>query len=200
MSQIQTGRYSDMLRRFLGMKGVTAVAGELSPEISPVFILEDARPEWLFLKGEKLVSSVYAFTPGAGLLAGYRLVNPALSGVMATIDYIDVVLTTDENTMLVERNTEQGNLATVLPTVARDTRLPILNASALIASQGDAVLSGQSFLATNLNAADPWQIPVSFVLTPGHQIQITCLGPNVSIRGSVQWRERRIDVLEQSSD
>jgi len=196
VSQIQTGRYGDLLRRFLGMKGVTEVAGELSPEISAVFILENDRPEWLFLKGEKLCSASFFIALNAGLPSAARLRNPAGSGVMAVIQRLEVS-TQAGATLIEERNTDQGNLAAVLPTVTRDTRLPVLNASACIQSVANVGSSGEAFFSQRNLPDVPLVNASPFILLPGFQIQVSSTTNNIQLRGDWQWRERRLDVLEQ---
>lgn len=197
MSQIQTGRYSDLLRRFLGMKGVTDVSAELSPEISPILVLETERPEWEFLKNEKLMSAVFALGGVVAENTVFRLRNPTGSGVVAVIARIE--FSTDATTaFIVERDDDNGNLATVTPTVSRDTRLPVLNASVLVAS-GDTnvVLSGESWLTGRTIANVTNQFPAPFVLTAGNEIDIASIATNVVVRGFVHWRERRLDAMEE---
>lgn len=197
MSKIEVGRYSELLRKLLSMKGVVDVSGELSPEISPVFILEAERPEWEFLKNEKVMSSTFAVNAVAAQNAVYRLRNPLGSGVVAVINTFMIQVESD-STVLAERSVEQGNLATILPTVSRDTRLPVLNASALISSQANnVVFTGESFWTALLLANAFVPQVLDFVLTAGHQFDLIEVDNNISIRGWVQWRERRLDVLEE---
>jgi len=196
VSQIQTGRYADLLRRYLGMKGVTEVAGELSPEISPVFILESDLPEWNFLKGTKLMSGVWTRGPVAAQNSAVRLRNPAGTGVVAIINEIQGE-SNNASVIIVARDTDQGNLATILPSVSRDTRTPATDSSALIQSTGNNVATlGESFLTFQILATTTFRGTPSLVLTPGFQMQLTCLTVNSDIRGFFQWRERRLDVLE----
>jgi len=196
VSKIETGRFSDLLRRYLGMKGVSVVSSELSPELSPILVLESERPEWEFLKNEKLMASVFAQGGVVGQNTLYRLRNPAGSGVVAVITRF--MITTDLTEIVIaERDDDNGNLATVLPTVSRDTRLPVLNASSLIASQANnVVVTGESWWTARLLANSDAPQDVQFVLTAGHEIDLVQLGANVAIRGWVHWRERRLDVLE----
>ena len=52
MSKIETGRFSDLLRRSLGMKGQELVSAELAPELSPTWQVESAlNQEWDWAKG-----------------------------------------------------------------------------------------------------------------------------------------------------
>lgn len=195
MSKIETGRFSDLLRRTLGMKGVSDVASELSPEIAPALILESERPEWAFLKNEKLMGATYVQGNAAGLGSACRLRNPAGSGVMAVFSAI-AVGTDAVGTNLIERNTDQGNLATVLPTVSRDTRFAALNTSALIQSSDNVGASGESFASFFTETRVAHFYLEAIVLLPGFQLQISGLSLNVSIRGYWVWLEKRLDILE----
>jgi len=197
VSKIETGRYSDLLRRYLGMKGVSAVSSELSPEIAPAFVLESERPEWEFLKNERLMAGVFSVPGVAAQNAVYRLRNPAGSGVVAVFSQFTMGWTNSAAVGLVERDDDNGNLGTILPTVSRDTRLPVLNASSLIASTGNNVtLTGESWW-TNREAGDTSRPQrIDFVLTEGNELDFVCITVAISMRGFVHWRERRLDVLE----
>jgi len=197
VSKIETGRYSDLLRRYLGMKGVSAVSSELSPEIAPTFVLESERPEWEFLKNEKLMAGVFTVASVALENSVYRLRNPAGSGVVAVVTQFTMGWTDSTAVGIVERDDDNGNLATVLPTVSRDTRLPVLNASSLIGSTGNNVtLSGESWW-TNREEGNVSRVQhVDFVLTEGNELDFASVTVDRSIRGFVHWRERRLDVLE----
>jgi len=199
VSKIEVGRYSNLLRRILSMKGVSDVATELSPEIASAFILEIERPEWEFLKGEKLVSAVFATAAVAAQNSGVRLRNPADSGVVAVFPPGGIVLGLTGNTsgIILERNVVQAGLTTALPTVSRDTRYPVLNASALLSSQQNVVPpSGEAYWSTNLPLDEPAQVNMAFVLTPGFQLQLSTLANNCAMRGTFSWLERRLDVME----
>jgi len=197
VSKVEVGRYADLLRKLLSMKGVVDVAPELSPEVSPVFIMEADRPEWQFLKNEKLMSAVFAVTGVVAQNSAVRLRNPAGSGVVATIEHI-ILSGNMALELFYERNTIQAALATVLPTVARDTRFPQLNASSLLSSQGNNIASsGEAWWSARAPAEAAVVTDIAMVVTPGHQIQLNTVTSNVSIRGTITWRERRLDELER---
>lgn len=198
MAKIETPRFSSFLRRFFGMTGESQVADELAPEISAVLTLESARPEWEFLKGAKLMSCTATQVGDAGNPARIRIRNPALSGVVAIFDLI-AVESSPTTIVLLERNTDNGSLATIFPTVSRDTRYPQLNASALVHSGGLGGSSGDSFFSGTPPAGNMLVIPVGpIVLTPGHQVQLSAVSNNIPIRASWQWLERPLDALERS--
>lgn len=212
MSKIEQGRYSDLLRRILGMTGSSVVAGELSPEISPGLSLEEERPEWEFLKGAKLMCAPLNIAGGVGTQTGFRFRNPANSGVVAIFGHLTPIvdIITDAGAgapslVQFQRRTDDTiNLATTVSGIPRDTRYPsaAANQSAIIGSQtnnlgatnqGDIWHGGVS-----LNNLLPFQLTGSFVLTPGNQFNISIVTNNVSTRGGLWWLEKRFDQLEAS--
>jgi len=200
VSKIEVGRFSSLLRRVLNMKGVSDVSSELSPEISPVLTLESERPEWEFLKGQKLMSVVFAGRSVAGQNSAIRLRNPVDSGVVAVFPAggIIVGITLNTSVILLERNTIQAALAEVIPSVARDTRYPQLAASALLASQGNNIAaSGEAYWSIFLDDKAQTTVDVPFVLTPGFQLQLSSTSNALVLRGAFGWLERRLDQMER---
>lgn len=199
-TKLERGQFADLLRRYLGMTGSTDVAGDLAPELSPVLILEAERPEWEFLKSNRLMSCAYSIGPTAGQTSAHRLRNPTGSGVVAIITYaqyaVEVTSPGTRSVVSATRNVDSGDLSSNTPTIARDTRYPGVNTSALIGSAQTVGLTGNTFWSTiSLNDTNV-EIPVPFVLTPGNQVQLTALQVDVILRGSWQWLEKRIDALE----
>lgn len=92
---INIGRYNGILGRMLSMGGQEDPAGALSPEISPVLVLENDRPEWLFLGNVRLHGAAIALAAGgAGNFATARLRNPATSGALVVVTSIQISVTT----------------------------------------------------------------------------------------------------------
>ena len=198
MALIQTGRYGDLLRRVLSMSGVTVVASELAPEISPVFILEAERPEWEFLKGAKLATSQISVGGVAAQTTSARIRNPPNSGILAIFQLFQFSVENNATVLIAQRLTN-NDLANVVATVLRDTRWPlVLNASALIASQTDnaGAFAGNFFYNEFALARTNHLLTVPFVLSPGFAIDIFIETVNVSCRGCFHWLERRQQPLE----
>lgn len=198
MAKIEIGRFSDLLRRLLSMSGVSTVASELAPEISPVFVLEQERPEWEFLKNAKLCTSQFSVTPVAAQFPQARLRNPPGSGIVAVFTDFNwaVGLTSVVNLW---RVTTLLDMAGPANTMSRDTRLAALNISGLIATQQTSAvaLTGDFFYhAVNNAGEDTMPIKVPFVLTPGFAIDIGGETVNSSLRGNFHWLERRLGALE----
>lgn len=203
MSAIQRGGYSDLLRRFLGMKGQSDVAGDLSPEISPILCLELPRPDWEFLKGYRLCGC--ALQAGSAAAAGptLRIRNPAGSGMIATLDWIEIGVSTIQDTVAVRVNLLDADLATgaVLLTVRETRLLDTLgqNQSALTGSFSDAAgpVGDEIYVQTiALDRIRVYKGPV--VLTPGRSVDIGCKVVQVQVaRFNVTWSERPLPDLER---
>lgn len=198
MSKIERGQFSSMLRRYLGMTGVSDVVDELAPEISATFPLEVERPEWEFLKGAKLMSGASLVAAVAVKKGVYRLRNPSTSGLVAIFESIWMSSEISAQFQLTREATET-DLATVEASVARDTRYSTTMASALVlSSEAVAAPTGTSFHTTfNFSAGPPVEFRTPIVLTPGHALQVICNNVNVAFYVSAHWLEKRFDELER---
>jgi len=205
MSKIERGQFSSLLRRYLGMTGTSDVVDELAPEISATFTLEAERPEWEFLKGQRLMSITTQVTAVAAKQSVVRIRNPATSGVVAIFTHWSI--TTPFTTGVVytwftlTRETDPAvDLVDGVATIARDTRLPTTQGSALIASKEalDAP-SGTAWHNAGTETGIPYQLNgPSFVLTPGHAVQLVGSEDNIALFLAVHWLEKRLDPLEAS--
>ena len=203
MSKIEIGRYSSWLRRTLGMKGATAVAEELSPEISPVLELESAlNEEWDFLKGVKQISTaeeVSANAAGAGQL---RIRNPVASGVLATITHVEgvAVINGEWTARLQPLTTDLTNTAV---TVARDGRwnpVASLSQSAMRvtfeALTTIGVGSGTIYHHRGLLSRTPVVLGAQVILPPGFALSFGFRAANNTVTIQANWHERGVPALE----
>ena len=203
MAKIEIGRYSNLLRRALGMKGVTDVAGELSPEVSPTWAIEDNAPEWQYLKGVRLVGAA----GGQGFVAGqsprYQLVNPAGSGVLATVTFVALETVGVQAGFIIRfANSVLPNLTTVEQNGPRDSRwgIPGTSISPLIFSgENSASLHTAGFLLYSgihhpEGTVAEYTIPV--VMAPGSSLLWGSTTQNITSLSSVAWSERGIAALE----
>jgi len=199
VSKIEVGRYSELLRRFLQQKGQEEIAGELSPEISPIFVLESDRTDWAFLKNERLGIVSINQTSGATPGPLFRVRNPLGSGVIATLSDIWVTLTVGPanlrvNFVQVNAQLPGGNLNGR----PRDFRWGPNFETVLLGSFdtttvgiGTRLFEGRLQADTNLHL----QIPV--VIPPGFGVE---MGTNaVQAQGLIanyMWVERQLTALE----
>ena len=203
LSKIEVGRYSALLRRALGMKGQQTVASELSPEISATWQLESDAPEWQVHKGVRLVSAAGKLGGVAAEFPRYLLVNPAGSGMIATVQRITMsVLAASEWTI---RLTQIAflNAALILEAGPRDPRWFIGTATTV----SPIVLSGENNAASITGGFEvhnsriqgnlPNDFTVPIVLTPNSTLFWSVNNTNSPTNSSVHWSERPLPVLEQ---
>jgi hypothetical protein len=197
VATIETGRYSTLLRRFLLLKGATDVAGELSPEISPVFVLEDCRADWQFLKGEHLITCSTLVLAEVGLEPVIRIINPAGNTAIATMDTFWYSLGNAGGEMEIRESSTLAALPTLSPTHSRDSRYLSTEASSMVVSF-DAVAPAGTVLWQGITSSTALQRPLHFpyVIAPGHGIDFGSTSQNQIMRLSVVWHERPVSALE----
>jgi len=204
MSKIEIGRYSDRLRRMFYMKGASDVATELSPEISPVIVLEQAGAEWEFLQGVRICGVRANIAGAVANRSILRLRNAANSGVIATVTGVEY---TAEATATIDltKGRAAADLTITGATAVRDHRWrpsSVLFRTALLASfeNAGAVPAGEDVLwevraLANTRLAYPHQV----VLIPGDSLDLATVTVNVTFRPVFTWKERPVAALELSS-
>jgi hypothetical protein len=95
-NQLQRTGLTELVRRMLGEE---LQFGSASPELALMLALEVDRPEWFFLRSERLFSSgPQSIAANAGHVGQVDLFNPAASGlivVVTSVTVLDVLLGTD---------------------------------------------------------------------------------------------------------
>jgi len=198
MAHIEVGRFSQLMRKYLEMKGQWEVAGELSPEISAVFVLETDRPDWIFLKGEKLVSCTSSRTSGATAGPTLRIRVPPTANIIITVEEVWLSVNTGLTEVSLSMNQGADLLGGIEVNTRRDSRLPLGETSAVsssfITTAGPA---GDSIFVTVPALLDVVPIRVPIVLTPGNALDIGCSGPVAKdFRVTAVWCERPLSALE----
>jgi len=205
VTKIEIGRYSELLRRVFSMVGQVEVAGEMSPEISPVFELETAlNQEWDFLKAVKQCSTSEAIAANVGAAGQFRLRNPAASGMIATVHQLTMTAITGGLSWAVNVAPGTVDLANTALTTARDARWPsgaTLQASALLATFQNAVgavPTGAGTVARWTSAASrPVTYSEQIILTPGSLVTFGCLNANLPVQIYASWHERQLLAVER---
>ena len=206
MSKIETGRYSELLRKQLGQKGQELVASELSPEISPTIQLEAAFPslEWYYLKGVRAIGVGGDVRPNVAAGGHIRLTNPSDSGVIAIVTRIGL-----QGNALIEWvvNIQEDTVplaSTGLP-AARDGRWPrtaAINQSALsltFTAASGAVGTGAGTLHRAVVLAFVFvEYTDQVVLPPGWSLDWGSISVNINVNFSAAWFERPVAALELS--
>jgi len=202
LAKIEAGRWSEQLRRMLGMAGVTSVAAELAPEVSPTIELEGQSVEWNFLKAVRDVYVGQTIAGSALNISKWRFRNPVDSGVVAVMEYVELVPTGGTAVLALNVSQVTVDLDTVQPTAVPDSRWGPLTTgrSALVVTfqNSDPTVPGGQAVATS-RALDSvaWQYPREILLLPGVALDAGSQSINRQVHGTFKWRERHIPVLER---
>jgi len=199
VSKIEIGRYSELLRRMLGQKGQEIVAAELSPEVSPIIILEGTGAEWDFLKSVRGCRCQGAVVGQPGFSSRFRLRNPVNSGVIAVID--EVGFSGAGVKFRMGRAQIFGDHPAPLLTVVPDLRWGSVGATTttlLFSKDNTSALGipGDLFMQIGVAADNYFKYTQPTVLVPGTSLE---WGTNIldsDIDTYVAWRERALPDLE----
>lgn len=204
MAKIEAGRWSELLRRALGMKGQSLVASELSPEVSPVWVLEQATIEWQFLKTVRACAAATNISAGAqdGTI---RLANPSTSGVVGVVEMVTVQCSKLSKVQIKMGSAGDTDLTTANVGFMRDSRWldPAVTSdkTALSFSQdntGDAANGRTIWNVFLQDDSVPETIKWPLVLSPGFSMDVKAVAEVVQGRFFVNllWYERAITRLE----
>ncbi len=202
MSKIEIGRYSELLRRSLGMKGQEIVSGDLSPEISPVLELESAADqEWDFLKAVKQCSCAERVQANAGGGGHARLRNPPDSGVLLVVSQLIMRLAIVADVAVNFQQSTADLLNTGL-TTARDGRWnqSTLSQSAarfsFTAASGAVPTAAGTVFRSAILANTTLILGLQLILPPGFAVEFGCLNPSIQVDLGADWKERALPRLE----
>ena len=197
MAHINVGRFNGILGRMLSMGGMEDPAGELSPEISAVLVMENDRPEWKYLANEKLCAGVGVEIASGAFLTASRLRNPVGSGVLAVVEFIRISMT------LAGRYSMRFGLittdrATAQSAITVDARFAIANvAPALVLSSSAAAFaSSVTFDSSDVLASAPVVYEQKIILFPGSALEIGSTAINTGTTVAFSWRERAFQPFE----
>jgi hypothetical protein len=205
VNEVQVGAYNSLLHKLLSMKEA-APAPTLAPEVIAAFVLESDRPEWSFLKGERLGIGGNFVGGDAVNRPRVFLVNPVGSGVLCVVE--DFWPATDGATIATgELRFGGGTMAAPFTdgnrAINRDLRsigIPGGNAPMtchIWSGVGPTVLPGsilsQFTLGVNQGVV---VLPLEFVLPPGFVLEVSNQNTSGTIAVTYRWRERALDPAE----
>lgn len=175
MTELQQGRYDQLLRRVGDLKGPGSKVNDVLQELFPTMDVENVPGELLFLMGTRIGWASGSKSPTAGKRAGIQLFNPAGSGQLVTVS--SVILNSGAASAIT-----YGIVSVALATNTgiprhRDGRVGVgPSGVAELRTSPDAValLSGQIRLASS----------VSFTLRDGNSVCVLSPGTGVSFIGS----------------
>jgi hypothetical protein len=201
--RIGTGRYSSILARLLQGAATLEVAPELSPEVSPIIVLESQRPEWDYLGNQRIFTASSFVTAGAALPGTLRLFVPTAQTILAVIEAIAVTPTTAANVQ-VNIGANVTPLANVVASVTRDSRVRttvggLVSSGLSITQETSQSPSGtiaERFAAPAGVGPSRFQcLPV--ILGPGGSLDISLDTVTLAMFVHVLWREREIGRYER---
>lgn len=203
INEIQQGSYNALLHKLLSMKEPEP-APTLAPEMLSALVLEMDRPEWSFLKGERIGI-------GGAFLAGdavnrprVYLFNPVGSGVLGTV--LDVVVSSDSAATVTWEMRFTNSVGAAIAqnrAINRDLRsigvpggnipmtLQIFAAAQAASGVGSVIYTGVLSVG-----ASPVVIPLDFVLPPGFGLEVDQQNVSGTISANWRWRERILDLSE----
>lgn len=207
MSQIQSGRWSELLRRATGQAGIEVIASELGPEISPTWQLESNTAEWDYLKSTRRLLCNVDIATGVGNPA-WRLRNPANSSVLAVVDRHTISVNNGAVKVHYMIEHDASDLGTTGFPIVSDTRwVPIgtlidASISSLVFTTDNSgsmitsgALIGTYHIAHDVQPLTVLETPV--VLSPGWSMTMTCSESAKALMGCVEFRERTLPPLER---
>lgn len=193
-NELGVGRINRLLNRLLQIKGGSP-APVLVPELQATILLEGDRLEWEWLKGAQLFGKMRAVAAGVATFSSVELVNPANSGVLATIIALGVVSNADVAD--VELDTGAGLGGTGVRGNRLDTRIESAVGSALITqtlTTGGAALANPFWrLAANQQLFVPRGL---CVMTQGTLLRMGTNAVNSGFQFLAIWLERAIEQSE----
>jgi len=176
------------LARRLGMQTPNP-APTLAPEIMPVLSVEAPRQELSFLGGERIAWAHAVQVVSGGLYGRLILSNPVGSGMLAMVDYIDMVSTATGYFLL----SPGAFTFSPLSPISADTRFNP-GAGRNTALEWGTDVTGVPPIATRrfyvTQAGTRIVVQPELVLAPGWQLVWTAAAINASTEMNIRFRER----------
>lgn len=172
---------------------------ELLPDLNAAFVLENDRPEWSFLKGERLFAGSASEGSVVAQFGQFRVRNPTDSGMLSVVDYIVGIDQGGAGRFEIRLGATIGAQAagSVSP---RDIRWGIAAgriATVLESETAPAVTGTVLFRVPSPAADEPAVFPFAMVLGPGDFFVVTNVIANRVTQVSIAGYERALETYEQ---
>lgn len=204
MSKIEVGRWSNQLRRMFGMAGVVDVSADLSPEISPVVVVEEPTVDLDFLKELRLCFTGNTIAGVVGNASKWRLRNPANSGTMIVVKTVEQVGIQAGILWQININQQTVDFPSRLLTTVPDSRWNTLGSAAQttvgVVSSSNAQVAGPAgdIIAFAERAAQrQFTFPQAIPILPGAALDWGTGNADIDARMWICWTERALPVLER---
>lgn len=175
------GQLTQILQRRLNITGA-APTPSVAPELFPVLVYENDRPEWGFLKGEFPYSgSLNVAAPAAGFHAAIGLENPGSSDVLCVVKSFGV-----SQVCRVAIVSAQAGFVSGSQGRRRDSRSPL---------NGRGFRNNYSIPTASLPTAQQivfanQEFKTSYIIAPGSYLIIACEAAATALSSFIAWTER----------
>ena len=191
LNEILSSRFNRLLQAFLPLDEQEG-APTLTPEIAATLVLENDRPEWSHVKGERLRIASHSFLAAALQQATVWLHNTSVNQLVVVERIIIANSATDTVQIQLGANvTLQANVAVPAP---RDLRFGLLTLGAGVCTAdsiaGASVVSGAAAFQTRVLANTPYVYDIPFILAPGSQMFVNNITAATTLSVTYVWRER----------
>lgn len=173
-SDVQTGRWDNLLRRVAGMQGPGSKMREIVPSAVPVFPLEGGPHDLQLIGGKFSFISTLRFTPAVGFAASILLINPSASGKLIVVDQV----------LLTSSLAGMGNLSIGVIAGVVNTVIPTQRDGRIVSPHPVARLHELSLVATNLRQ-----------FTVGPTTVVRDMGWTISPNRALSFRSDIIDAV-----
>jgi hypothetical protein len=200
VNEIQVGRVNAILTKLLSMKEGSP-SPVLAPEVLPVVVLENDRPEYVFLGGGKLCAGGLEQAAVALERPFVQLFNPVGSGVLLVVHYAKFESTTTQQIQVgLSRTPATTNPAGAAgPRDLRGVAIGSLGVVGQMRSQTSTLAQPAFYLIydhVHVNF-EPGFLPFPIILDPGSGLLISGTTNATNMRASFAWTERALESSEQ---
>jgi len=190
------GQLSEVLQRRLNMSGA-APAPAVAPELFPVLVYENDRPEWGFLKGENPFALASSSSAAVGTHSGNGIWNPAGGNIIVVVKSI-TWYPADPCGLVLSVSSTQPFSSTVAgsSTDSRYATAASLRRSNCLVGQRNDYSDPDSLpciLSLNGSATvgSPFVYRTPIILKPGAQLVLIGSNANTALnRVTFEWTER----------
>jgi len=193
--KIGLSNYDDLVGRLLNISSqIGGLASEVSPEISPVFVLESDRVEWCYLKGERCMAGGVYVAAVAAQQSVVSFRNPAGSNVLCVIEDGNFISTAGL-VQLFLGGARTANLTTTGSTLSRDSRQRTQQGACTVTGQAGVAEVGTVVERMDALLSNPFR-SFPLVLVPGTSVDVSVDTVNVVLYASFRWSERELRKYE----
>jgi len=197
MTELQIGRYDQLLRRVGDLKGPGSKVSDVLAEVFPTFDLENVPMELLALGGWRPAWQSTERPAQATQVSASQLQNPAGSGKIAVITTLQLRI---DSATFIQVQISATTFGTPVAGLFRDSRFGVPRSTTMLASSADNVTVGGG-LRLRVVPDPPGQYTFHdpngiAVITPGTNLDCGTVNINRLMTVNYWWRERQAEPSE----